>query len=213
MGNKTNEIHFEGKNNYKTLLAYLHKFYPIGMPLMNNWSEDISIIVSEKIHEKHQYSQNWISLRDGLRSYNLVIRDLSFAQFPSLMLEIEEVESKSDILVYKNFVLCLSLLCPFYTYYYEYKHKVQLEKGLLPFNNIVFFSQENFKPLKNSVSLDKIDRLLNTHFPAYQFISHFELMMNSVIGGIPHGAIDAAKPESSIFQFLFSPEQPEFVFR
>ncbi|NBP70338.1 MAG: hypothetical protein EBU52_16535, partial [Cytophagia bacterium] len=145
------EILFTGNNKTKILLSYIHKYYPIGMPQLKNWNEDISIIIGEKISEKHQYSKNWTSIIRDLRSEELVIRDFSFTQFPSLMLEIEQSDSNSGIIVYRNFVLCLSLLCPFYTYYYEYIHKVPLEKGLLPLKSIVFFSHENFQSLKNSI--------------------------------------------------------------
>src|SRR5690606_35075185 len=116
------------------------------------------------------------------------------------------------ITVVKNLVVCLSLLCPYYTYYYEYQHKVKIADGFLPFNSFIFFSQPNFENLKTPFSPQEIDQALKLHFPTYTFVNHYFLMMNKIIGGVPYG-LDPRNytQEYNFFQFLFCPEHSDSV--
>lgn len=197
-------------NIQRKLLQVIHENYPVGSPWIKNWNDTLQKVVEDKIDDKSESVISWNTLINKLRDKGLSIQNLSHLQFPNLMLIVGHSETFQNVTIYKNLAVCLSLLCPFYTYYYEYKHKVRIGEGLLPFNNFVFHSQKNFESLKIFVPLKDIESTLNYHFPGHSFISHYSLMMNKISSGFPYGvsSINNDNLEYSFYQFLFNSEQP-----
>lgn len=198
------------KNGANDLLKYVHSSYPVGMPSITNWSPAVKAIVSEKIDGRSFSANKWKSVVTKLRGEGMQIEDLSYMQFPSLSLVIEQVSKNENLSIHKNFVIHLSLLCPFYTCYFEYKHKVNIGSGLLPLNSVVFYSSTRFDMLKCSVSRSHVLAILENEFPQYEFFDHYTLMLNNVCGCYPYG-IDAVSDQAdySLFQLLFGSEQPD----
>lgn len=205
------------KNETRTsLLKAAHKYYPVGHPFIEGWSQDIRRIIGDKVDGKADALLQWKGLVESSRSENNLIEiiDLSFLQFPNLMLIFEDVEKFTPISVHKNLVLCLSLLCPFYTYYHEYTHKVSTNGGLITLNKLVFLSDETLANLKGRISEMDIAKNVKKFFPDYSYIYHYDLMMNKIVGGFPHGidGMTEGNLEYSIYQFLFNNEQSDSIF-
>lgn len=195
------------------LLRIIHKYYPIGVPHFAKWQEGIRSVIENKIRGGSDQRKRWDSLILQLRDKGMVVQDLSFLQFPNLMCFVENLETISNIQIKKNFVICASLLCPYYTCYFEYKVGVQVKGGVLPFGSMVFFSSAGYDSLKISASITEISNLFGSQFPEYTMIGHYDLMMFKVQGGVPYGEDSShnGNLEHSIYQYLFYNEQPNSI--
>lgn len=195
------------------LLQAIHKYYPIGSPYLKEWNSDLQSIVESKIKGNAESASSWQAIVQELRDKGLSVQNLSFLQFPNLMLTVEQSETIQSITIYKSFVICLSLLCPFYTFYYEYRHKVRIHSGLLPLSSLVFLSKEDLNSLKIFAHHKEFEDILRFHFPEHTFISHYDLMMRKIYGAIPFGSDPSSKInlESSVFELLFNNEQPNSI--
>jgi hypothetical protein len=147
---------------------------------------------------------------------SLPVLDLSYVQFPSLLAVVESVEHAGNINVNKNLVVCISLLCPFFTCFYQYQHKVQLDdKMLFPLNRVVFLSDKKLTGLKPNIDANIFENTVKSEFKDHSFLSHYYLMHNKIVGGLPFGLPQPSnfKVEHSIYQFLFNADQPETIFQ
>ncbi len=197
----------------KALLTAVDRYYTPGLPSRENWDLELDRLVAEKVNETSDSVRQWSALVDKLRSsLSIQVHNHSFLQFPNLSLLVESKEVVNDVTILRNFQVFLSLLCPFYTYYYEYQHRVKVSGGKTLFvGSHAFFSTPEFRELKLPFSEAGVSDLLSAFFPDYSYCNHYELMLFEIDGVVPYRA-DPAFPETdrhSMFQVLFNNEQPE----
>jgi hypothetical protein len=193
------------------LLAAVHQYYPLGAPRLANAYDRIAAIISDKLVKDGRIERDWQSVMEDLKIVNEKFSNYSFIQFPSLTAVIDKTTSHNNIQTSSSFVVCVSLLCPFYTYYFQYGHSV---KSIVNFNKITFFKNQTFDTLKFPIDAKRIDDIIKKHFPAYEFIDHYALMVNNLIGGSPYGQGDSyadGKTPYSLFQFLFNSQQDKDI--
>jgi hypothetical protein len=198
------------------LLPYIHKYYPIGMPRLRTDQEDeIRKIITEKLDYKSDVSIRWNSVVSEFRTLGFNhVENMSYLQFPSLMASLDLNHEVENIKVTKSFVMCISLLAPYYTYYFRYSHRVKLDLGSLPLGYWAFFNDLSCQLLKPPIDINLVNHQMQRYFPNHEFVSHFTLMINQVGCGLPYGFLkeDYLPSHHSYYQFLFDNEQPLRVF-
>lgn len=194
---------------YKKLLAAIQKYYPIDDLGKNNYreAEDLVLLKIEQI----DFVTEWSKVVDELEK-DFDVMNMDFLQFPNLKLYLEEIQIISHYKVRSNFTLCLSLLCPFYTYFFEYDIQVKTNTGFYPLTKIGFLTEEKFRMIKRDIPLNKIQSIVKSQFPDYNYVDHYPLMTNMIKSGMPYGA-GSEESEYSLYQFLFDKDQPEVFFR
>ena len=195
---------------HQLLARSIYQYYPIGFTQAKNWNRQLNNIIADKIDGKLELLKQWDAVVKDLRNGNLKIENLSWLQFPNLMLVVEHAEKIQDLVVYKNLILCASLLCPFYTCFYQYETKVSIENGIMPLSSLAFSSTKGFDTLRSPTSCKIVQETFERFFTNYTFLGHFDLMVNKLYGGVPHGIdkIYNTNLEYSMYQFLFNGEQP-----
>lgn len=201
---------------FKDMLSHVHNYYPIGAPTINTGQEDkIRLKIAEKLDDKSDLALKWQEMIRDFRQLECdYTEDLSFLQFPNLMASIDFHNEVEDIKATKSLVVCISLLAPFYTYYYRYSHRKKLETGSLFMGYWAFFDNKSYAMLKPKVDLAAIDSSIQIHFPHYKFANHYWLMINEIEGGLIYGNPKEyyLPTKYSFYQFLFDSNQPEHVF-
>jgi hypothetical protein len=200
------------KELFRTLLNSIHHYYPIGVPRLPGRHDLAAEIISKKLEQGGELEKNWKNLMGDLKIVNEKFSNYSFIQFPSLIAVAEKPTEHGNILATSSFVLCVSLLTPYYTYFFQYGHSI---KSIVNFNKITFFKNGQFDTFKFSVDVTKIDDAVKKYFPNYQFIDHYYLMVNNIIGGVPYGKSDNyadGKTPYSLYQFLFNSDQDHDVY-
>ncbi len=194
-------------NDFKPILKALQKYYPLGLPETEGGFDDIQKVISEKLSSKHHLMENWFKFIEELKvitSYH--VEDTYYFQFPNLKVIIEQKVCLEGITVDKRFIICISLLCPFFSYFYEYTHWVKLPTGgSLGLSGTYFLKSENYDNLKIDLDLANVEKLITKYFPEYSFLYHFSLMTKEISGGYPVGDVFQGKLDRkyNIYQYLF----------
>lgn len=203
-------------NVFFDLLGYVHKYYPVGCPTYKTSQEnEIRSKIADKLNDKSEVHSQWNNLMMDFRKLGFShVENMSYLQFPNLMVSLDENHEVTGIKITKSIVVCISLLAPFYTYYYRYSHKVKLAEGSLPMGYWVFFQDKSYDALKPSVNLESLNFSISNFFRSYNFISHYPLMINQIEGGLPFGQSKEYYQSSKhgFYQFLFDENQPQNVF-
>jgi hypothetical protein len=132
------------------------------------------------------FAGKWQNLIDELRTQQLRVENMSYLQFPNLKLIISEELNFNHIQERKSLVIILSLLCPFYTYYYGYGLSTKVKDGFLKIGEVTYLENQmlqNFKPTFNNTRFKK---LIEFNFTDYQYVNHYFLMINKFECGIPY---------------------------
>jgi len=185
------------KELYKELLNIIAGYYPI----TNNESNQLREIVSEKVNHLED-SSNFKFLCEDLEAIGHV-EDFSYLQFPNNKLYLEEIEDIGNYRTYKNFAVCISLLCPYYTFFYEFQFKLKTDEGFLGLSQVSFLRDNKFDLIRQKLDLVKIDSMIKSRFPNHSYIDHYALLVNEVNMGLPFGQFETEKREFSIFRYLF----------
>ncbi|QJB38771.1 hypothetical protein HF324_13210 [Chitinophaga oryzae] len=165
------------------LLHYVHKYYPIGMPSVYNHPRiklERDLIVEKKISDIiNDVRTPWMELINDLKRKELEIFDMAYTQFPSFMLKIKIQEIGNpfeNISFSRHLILIVSLLCPFYTIFFENEYTVNNVKTevrqigpkfrifyqkLLP--EFSFGQEELFSFIQQTT---------NSHFGSHTFLHH-----------------------------------------
>lgn len=115
--------------------------------------------------------------------------------------------------VIKKFTVCLSLLCPYYTFYYDYKFIVDVKNGKLQLATVCFLNDEKFTHIKGDLSLELITSKIKDQYPTYDYISHFVLMNDKINKGTPYSMLSVDDTEKfSFFEYLFYPQLPTQIY-
>lgn len=185
------------KELYKKLIEMISGYYPTtGME--NN---QIKEIVSNKINHLDGPS-SFKSLCKDLESIEDV-EDVSYLQFPNLKLYLQHIEDISTYRVYKNFAVCISLLCPYYTFFYEYDFRIKSKTGFLPISKIGFLDDDKLAIVRRQIDIQNVDSLIKSRFPHHSYVNHYLLLANSVDFGPTFGEPIKGNGRNSIFRYLF----------
>jgi hypothetical protein len=192
--------------DFKLILKALKKYYPLGLPETEGGYDDIREIISKKLSGEHPIMEKWVKFIDELKAMNPhFVDDCYYFQYPDLMVIIENKVTVEGITVNRRFIICISLLCPIYTYFYEYSHSVKRQtSGALILGGTYFLKDENYENFKINVDLEVIDKLIIKYFPEYSFAYHVSLMYKEITGGFPIGESHGLDKKYNLYQYLFN---------
>ncbi|MBC8109664.1 MAG: hypothetical protein H7Y04_01240 [Verrucomicrobia bacterium] len=203
------------QKDLEVIMKAFQAYYPLGMPDIKNGFDKIREVIGAKIREEHILLERWFVLVTELKQITThQVYNLYYTQFPNLMVTIDQVISIGNIKVNQRFILCFSLLCTYFTYFYDYHHRTELivkGKGGLSMKGIYFLNNDIFEELKIDIPLEKINEIIKKHFPEYHYLYHYDLMMHNIVGGYPIGynfQYDDQK-KYSIYQYLFDLDEVE----
>jgi hypothetical protein len=185
------------KELYQELVNIISGYYPI----TNNGSNQISEIVTDKIN----HLENPSDFKSLCKDFETIghVEDFSYMQFPNKKFYLEEITDTGIYRTYKNFAVCISLLCPYYTFFYEFQFKVKTTEGFLGLSQICFLNDKKFDLIRRELDLKKIDSMIKARFPHYSYVDHYALLVNEVEKGLPFGEFETEKKQFSIFRYLF----------
>jgi len=161
------------------LLKAIHSFYPVGINNIMAKYEGLAAfrtILSNKINSVMEgESTSWSNLVYELGKIfsDRPIMDQSYNQFPSYLLSITFFEKDDgEIKLERRLLVNVSLLCSYYTIFFETRINVKSNNGgLLPgFAPGVFSLYSTNDPAQNRI--DAIKMLVEAHFKGYQFAYH-----------------------------------------
>lgn len=159
-------------------------------------------------------AEKWRSLGDVLKAKtNFLIRDYNYQQFPNFKLAIELDNNYGELTSRKSIVIVASLLCPYYTYFFEFRVSTRIVDGFLPLGKIAFFNDKRLDNLKIQFNSNLIDENLNRLFPNWNFVNHYYLMHARVDGLLPINGQYATDRKFSIYEFLFDNEMRYTIFQ
>ena len=192
--------------NFKLILKAFQKYYPLGLPRTEGGYDDIREIIKAKLNGKHPMMENWAKFIEELKSVTThSVDDYYYFQCPDLMLILENKVIIEGIEVNKRLIISFSLLCPIFTYFYEYSHSVKRHtSGALILGGTYFLKDENYENFKIDIDLEVIDKLILKYFPNFSFAYHLELFYNEISGGFPVGESLGSDKKFNLYQYLFN---------
>lgn len=201
---------------FAELLFDIHKYYPIGLPTIKTTQEDkIRKKIVEKLEDQSKLNKQWQNVIGEFRKIGVGrVENISYMNFPNLKASIDSDHEIEGITVRKSFVVCISLLTPYYTYYCRYSHCVKLDVGCSELGYWIFQTDKGFSYLKPSVDVEFIVSTIQANFPDHKFIDHYPLMINKIQGGLPFGFFNEyyTPADYSYYQFLFDPHESTHEF-
>lgn len=191
--------------DFKLLLKALQRYYPLGLPETEGGYDDIREIIRTKLNGEHPIMENWAKFIKELKVMTpYFVEDSYYFQFPNLRVVIENKVTIEDVIVNKRFIISFSLLCPSFTYFYEYSHSVnRMTGGLFMLSGINFLKNENYENFKIDLDLEIINKLIVKYFPDYSFSYHLALIFNEILGGFPIGESHGPDRKFNLYQYLF----------
>ncbi|MEI9920871.1 MAG: hypothetical protein WDO14_19065 [Bacteroidota bacterium] len=192
---------------YQEILNTISAYYPI----LNPGSSQLSEIISGKI-ENLDAPSDFKSLCRDLTSIGKV-EDLSYLQFPNLKLQVEDVENVGNYRTLKNFAVCISMLGPYYTFFYEIQFKMKTSDGFLELSRVCFLKDEKFKFIRKDLDFAEIDSKIKSKYPTYRYVDHYSLLVNEVDRGLPYGELETDKKKYSFFRYLFDTATFDKIFQ
>ncbi len=192
--------------NYKLILKSLQKYYPLGLPETEGGYDDIREIIKTKLNGTHPMMESWAKFIEELKSVTThSINDYYYFQCPDLMVIIEDKVIIEGIEVNKRLIISFSLLCPIFTYFYEYSHLVKRHtSGALILGGTYFLKDENYENFKIDIDLEVIDKLIAKYFPDFSFAYHLALVYSEISGGYPIGESPGTNRKFNLYQYLFN---------
>jgi hypothetical protein len=199
------------QNIFAELLSYIHEYYPIGAPRLKTIQENkIRKKIVEKFEDQGKLNKQWQKVIGEFRKLGVSnVENMSYMDSPNLKASLDLDHEMEGIKVRKSLVVCISLLVPYYTYYYRYCHFVKSEVGYSQLGYWMFQTDKGFSYLKPSVDVEFIASTIQANFLDYSFIGHYPLMINKIQGGIPFGfdKVYYTPADYSYYQFLFDPHE------
>jgi hypothetical protein len=185
------------KELYQELVNTISGYYPI----TNTENNQIREIVSDKINHLEEPSVFKSLCKDFQEMGN--VEDFSYMQFPNRKFYLEEIEDVGNYRTYKNFAVCISMLCPYYTFFYEFQFRIKTTNGFLGLSQICFLNDEKFSLIRRDLDIKKIDTMIKARFPHHSYVDHYALLANEIDKGLPFGEFETGKKGFSIFRYLF----------
>ncbi|HWC52329.1 MAG TPA: hypothetical protein VG676_02005 [Chitinophagaceae bacterium] len=193
------------------LLNQVYKYYPVGMSHLRNVHpgyKEMRAIVAKKINQIIEKEETpWSRLIKKLEiEFKLNLLDMGYLQFPCYAARIKIQQDKTDFFNYhKDFVLVISLLCDFYTVYYEDTYQFT---NHLPAENpvsfkVIFLKNKDEKEDQEKL-FDTLCKIIPVYFNNYGYIHHRILFEHKVTDVFPYSEdITTIKKEFPIYNLLF----------
>lgn len=200
------------RDQFQYFLKVIQTYYHLGAPRLPNDFNLLTSKIEEKLNRKSNLAIKWAAVMKEIKELKQAqAHDLSFIQFPNLQFILEQPKDLGEVRCARQFVFCISLLSPYYTYYCNYLPQVKTADGkwfALP--PVTFYNESELQLIKpdNSVIQQSID-IVKSKFDDLTYIDHYQLMLNKVTGAYPYGLNDGyeLRTEFSIFEFLFNYQQ------
>jgi hypothetical protein len=134
-------------------------------------------------------------------------------QFPNRELKITSRELIKPYRVDKNLTVCLSLLCPYYTMFYDYSFGISnTSGGFLELTRICFLNSDKFALITRKLNVTDVGKLVEAQYPGYQYANHYQLMTWSAENGLPFKTFPSDRTKYTFYEYLFDPYQPDKVY-
>ncbi|MBL6448969.1 hypothetical protein JMN32_21845 [Fulvivirga sp. 29W222] len=193
------------------LLQEVHKYYPIGCPLLNHEYPGYKLllgILENKVNNLITSIEDdtWVSLISELQSNGkFEVYDDSYLQFPNLVARIELSKTEAEVSITRTLRLTLSLLTNYYTAFIEEKgtfNRFNNEPGVAPVK-LLWYGQQNMSDNERQWLAD-VKGKVSDHYPDYLFVNHDALLNTNIYGGLPHGEDpEDLKSYYSLYSYLF----------
>lgn len=193
------------------LLKATHRFYPVGInSLMGDYEgfKQFREILTCKINDVMEAKiTHWTKLKGDINSLfeEERIVDLSFNQFPSYQINIKSISGEyQGFKIERQLVLNISLLCSYYTLFFETKiHSILTDEN----SDLIIGKQLSFYGT-NHLGKDeeeKTKEFIEKNFAGYQFVHHKILFDYLVDGCGTYSNWQEYNPgmKNPIYSFLF----------
>ncbi len=177
---------------------------------------DVSWVVEEKINfllsnsAKNLDLFSWRKLLAEL-SGRYKVQDMSYQQFPSLKFVLEGRSTViGDFRIVKSTHVILSLLCPLYTCFHQFRSEFVTKTGVATIGSAIFLRDKLFE---NDVEdIGNISEAVTKFYPHIEFVYHIDLCTALLAGPVPWGVSDSNRTSFSAFEYLFDSEVHQHVF-
>lgn len=199
------------KMKISSLIKAIHQFYPIGTPNLGfeyPGYSDYKLILTDKIMSITENKKTqWTGFIKSLeKEYNpSTIIDMNYLQFPCHLARIElKKESNDEYDFEQSIVINISLLCKYYTIFFEegYKFKNYTNQIIKPSVSMLFSNKMNGEDYFQKKMLTLKEKL-EPFFSDYQNISHRPLFQYKIIGGFPYSEGESEQETYYLYHFLF----------
>jgi len=195
------------------LLYHIQANYPIGIPELYDqprlYSNRDKIVQQKFSLDQSQQITPWKELLTASTAGIGEVKDFGHRQFPGYMLKKEVFETTLEfnhIHFSREIILCVSLLCPYYTAFYndEYTFNDVKSAHRLSVPTFRIVSQQVVTSEYNQ-EVSKLQSLLDLvpkYFPGYQFVQHSIVFKNTVTNGVRLEA-QGSRGALPFFSYLF----------
>ncbi|MEQ8242985.1 hypothetical protein [Fulvivirga sp.] len=143
--------------------------------------------------------------------------NFNYLQFPSFICEFSQKTSFGNYFENKTFTICLSLLVPYYTYYYGVGIRAHIKgdqerPDMYPSFGIHRSNSFSKSPeFKLIIDEQQIINEFENHFNEIKYVPYTALEWNLVTGLLPYGKdyFKSKNDESSIYQLMFDPNHKD----
>ena len=192
------------------LLNRIHYYYPIGQEQLGTNHPgyiDYNKILTSKINNIiEDKKSNWDELTKLIMGiYKDGFFDMNYLQFPSHIGKIalkNELHQEYDY--QQTLVINISLLCNFYTIFFEdtFIYKNYIDPLPKPKTKILYLNQK--KKIEINHTIEIIQQKIKWLFPEYEYINHKVLFLYEIKAGVPYtDGYEYATPPYFIYNFLF----------
>jgi hypothetical protein len=174
-----------------SLLEYLYSVYPVGLPYLQTRFKGVikaNEILLSKLNNLENNSDWKPTIEELAKKFPGTLLDRGFIQFPSYLASIDRQKSTSERFIFVSRLhLCISLLCPYYTVFFEdeYRFDKHFEFSItLPHR--IFYSKRKPDSSELEKTIEEVQKIVAKYFPQYEFVSHQILFRHKIPGVIPY---------------------------
>jgi hypothetical protein len=194
------------------LLTTIHKFYSVGHPaLWKNYPgyADMDDIVQKKLAAiQTGRDTQWDIFIKTLQTETSKVFDIGGALFPSFYGWIETgLHENERFKLTENVHFCVSLICPFYTVFYEDRYVFTgfEPRDSMPILLRIYYSKSHNLSEQKCGLWESIQHNISLNFPENSFISHKLLFDQKIQATFPYGSDPfSSKDRYSIYSLLFN---------
>ncbi|MEQ9405476.1 MAG: hypothetical protein RIM99_17935 [Cyclobacteriaceae bacterium] len=203
--------HIKPNETLTNLLKEIGRYYPLGMPALNETFEGyqkIKDIVVNRTEEVNQGKHGpWKILADKVKARlnTEEVHAIYGSQLPldQLIIDLDD-DIVDQIRKRRTIFISRSLLCQYYTIYFRTDFFFEEYKLLgRPVYKLIIYGEETGNDSEKDIMMS-LKQLVQEDFPDYTFVRHGLLFKQKISGGLPYGeSFEYIKPEYPIYSFLF----------
>ncbi|OKS84879.1 hypothetical protein [Mucilaginibacter polytrichastri] len=194
------------------LLSAIHRYYPIGLPHLNNdyaGYQDVKNIIETKINQliANDLPEHCTALLNEVKAEfsGLEVYDNLYHQFPSIDLSINLFNSKENNIERVTLLsLKISLLTNHYIIYYENSFTFTNYQTLrhIPIKTRII-SSVNEEADVSGEWYKKLFKIVNHIYPLYKQVNHRHVFTRFIKGGLPYPFDYSNQIDYPIYNYLF----------